>query len=626
MDNKTIIQYFEWYLPSDGLLWKKVAAQAPELAKVGITDVWLPPAYKGASGAKSVGYDVYDLFDLGEFDQRGSVRTKYGTKEEYLAAVKALHDAGIRVMADTVLNQMMGADETEKIEAINTAAYDREQEISGLHEIEAWTKFTFPGRNGTYSERVWTAENFSGTDLDQATGERGVFLFSGKHWSDETDSENVNYDYLMGVDLDFDNPDTCQALLDWGKWYFETVQPDALRLDAVKHISFESYREWLKLIRRETGNNFFAVGEYWSGDVDKLLHYIDVVEDGAPSRIPEKKAEQLSAAEMEEKQGHEPGDGQDSPEADAAAENSGADAASENSGSDASARNTEAKSPAVLSKGIFTEEARLSAHAYHVFNAVRTRHARITKPQPEEEVSQEPVSKEALKIADAGNADQKSNRKTRGTQIALFDVPLHFAFLSAATSNGMFDMRTLFDGTLVQARPECAVTFVDNHDTQPGQSLDSYVPEWFKPIAYSMLLLRDTGIPCVFYGDYYGLEQNNESPILDLKKLIAIRRYYAYGSQTDYFDDCNIVGFTRSGDRAHPHSGLAVLATNGGEGTKYMTVGAKYAGRNFYDVLGRHDDPITLDENGGAQFHVHGGYVSVWMPEEAYRHIRTDYE
>ena len=145
MDNKTIIQYFEWYLPSDGLLWKKVEAQAKDLAEVGITDVWLPPAYKGASGSKSVGYDVYDLYDLGEFDQRGSVRTKYGTKKEYLAAVDALHRNGIRVMADTVLNQMMGADETEEVEAIDTAFDNREQETSGLHTIEAWTRFTFPG-------------------------------------------------------------------------------------------------------------------------------------------------------------------------------------------------------------------------------------------------------------------------------------------------------------------------------------------------------------------------------------------------------------------------------------------------------------------------------------------------
>ena len=28
MDNRTMIQYFEWYLPSDHTLWKKVAKEA----------------------------------------------------------------------------------------------------------------------------------------------------------------------------------------------------------------------------------------------------------------------------------------------------------------------------------------------------------------------------------------------------------------------------------------------------------------------------------------------------------------------------------------------------------------------------------------------------------------------
>ncbi|MBR1900646.1 MAG: alpha-amylase, partial [Lachnospiraceae bacterium] len=434
MDNKTIMQYFEWYLPSDGLLWRKAASQAEELSQVGITDVWLPPAYKGASGAKSVGYDVYDLYDLGEFDQKGSVRTKYGTKEEYLEAVRALHSAGVRVMADTVLNQMMGADETEKVEAIDTASYDREQEISNLHEIEAWTKFTFPGRKGKYSDRIWTAENFSGTDLDQATGSKSVYLFRGKKWNDETDSENVNYDYLMGVDLDFDNPDTCQALIDWGKWYFETVQPDALRLDAVKHISFESYREWLKLIRRETGKDFFAVGEYWSGDLSKLLHYINVVVDGQPSRSPEKKADP------------EEGIGQEDADAESGAE------ASQEVQPDEASENEQSQDE--LPRKAPTPKMDLSADSE--------------------------ISKEALKIAAVGSSAEDvrpAGKRVRGTQIALFDVPLHFAFLNAATSNGNYDMRNLFEGTLVQARPECAVTFIDNHDTQPGQALESYIPE-----------------------------------------------------------------------------------------------------------------------------------------------------
>src|SRR5947209_15725959 len=91
MQNGTMMQYFHWYYPNDGSLWKKLKKEAPMLAVLGINAVWLPPAYKGTSGANSVGYDVYDLYDLGEFDSKGSTRTKYGTREEYLSAIEALH-------------------------------------------------------------------------------------------------------------------------------------------------------------------------------------------------------------------------------------------------------------------------------------------------------------------------------------------------------------------------------------------------------------------------------------------------------------------------------------------------------------------------------------------------------
>ena len=40
-------------------------------------------------GTKEVGYAAYDLYDLGEFDQKGTTRTKYGTKDEYLEAIKS---------------------------------------------------------------------------------------------------------------------------------------------------------------------------------------------------------------------------------------------------------------------------------------------------------------------------------------------------------------------------------------------------------------------------------------------------------------------------------------------------------------------------------------------------------
>ncbi|WP_239511133.1 alpha-amylase family glycosyl hydrolase, partial [Serratia marcescens] len=70
------------------------------LNEIGINMVWLPPAYKGASGGYSVGYDSYDLFDLGEFDQKGSVATKYGDKAQLLEAINALKSNQIAVLLD----------------------------------------------------------------------------------------------------------------------------------------------------------------------------------------------------------------------------------------------------------------------------------------------------------------------------------------------------------------------------------------------------------------------------------------------------------------------------------------------------------------------------------------------
>ena len=97
IENGTLMQYFEWNLPADGKLWKQLAEDAPRLKTAGITSVWLPPAYKGAAGKDDTGYGVYDLYDLGEFRQKGSVRTKYGTKQDYLAAIEKLQKLGIEV-------------------------------------------------------------------------------------------------------------------------------------------------------------------------------------------------------------------------------------------------------------------------------------------------------------------------------------------------------------------------------------------------------------------------------------------------------------------------------------------------------------------------------------------------
>ena len=65
--NDTLMQYFEWYLSSDSTLWNKVTEEAKHLENIGITHLWLPPAYKGAGGKNDVGYAVYDLYDLEKY-------------------------------------------------------------------------------------------------------------------------------------------------------------------------------------------------------------------------------------------------------------------------------------------------------------------------------------------------------------------------------------------------------------------------------------------------------------------------------------------------------------------------------------------------------------------------------
>ena len=136
MHRGVMFQYFEWNLPADGSLWRHLAERAQEIKNLGTTAVWMPPAYKSMGGGGDTGYAPYDLFDLGEFDQKGSVRTKYGTKDEFIAAVKAVKEAGMVAYADIVLNHRMGGDEIEEVEIEEVACHDRNQTVGETYTIK----------------------------------------------------------------------------------------------------------------------------------------------------------------------------------------------------------------------------------------------------------------------------------------------------------------------------------------------------------------------------------------------------------------------------------------------------------------------------------------------------------
>lgn len=490
MQNGTMIQYFHWYFPNDGSLWKQIKSEAKKLKELGISSVWFPPAYKGSGGGNSQGYDVYDLYDLGEFDQKGSVRTKFGTRDEYLEAIDALHEEQVRVIVDIVLNHKAGGDEIEKIKVVQVNPENRTKIISAPFEIEAFTKFTFPGRAKKYSAFEWNFMCFSGVDYAYDRKENGIFRIlngNGDKWQDMITDEKGNYDYLMFNDIDYRNDAVRKELIDWAKWYWYQRNFDGVRLDALKHMSPDFIAEWLKELRQATGKEIFAVGEYWApGLLDLLIKYIDA---------------------------------------------------------------------------------------------------------------------------------------TNG-EMSLFDASLHQNFHDASVLGAKYDMRNILHETLVSARPALAVTVVDNHDTQPLQALEAPVESWFKVLAYSLILLRQEGYPCIFYPDLYGAhyvdkgEDGNDHEIWlekteNIEQLLHARQNFAYGQQRDYFDHVNCIGWTREGD--DEHSGCAVLLSNGSDGFKNMEIGKRYAGKTFIDMLGKVQNEVQINEEGWADFNCLGGSVSVWI-------------
>jgi len=202
-------------------------------------------------------------------------------------------------------------------------------------------------------------------------------------------------------------------------------------------------------------------------------------------------------------------------------------------------------------------------------------------------------------------------------KFSLFDAPLLYNFSKLSTTERA-DLRTVFDGSLVKEKPVNAVTLVMNHDTQPGQTVETPIEGFFKPLAYALILLRSEGYPQLFYGDLYGMKKNNEPPACGgkLPDLTLARKLYAYGAQEDYFDDPNCIGFVRRGTWDKP-AGLACVMSNAGPGQKRMAVGEMHAGQVWTDVLGFEEKEVQIDGDGFGMFPCPGTSVSVYVRKDA---------
>jgi len=128
--NDVLMQAFYWDVPVDknaknGAWWDELAGRAAELSQAGITAVWTPAPSKGHVGIHDMGYGIFDHYDLGNYQQKGTMETRFGSRAELLAMVSAMHANNIEVYADVVLNHIFTTDdEAETNPAVKQYVFD----------------------------------------------------------------------------------------------------------------------------------------------------------------------------------------------------------------------------------------------------------------------------------------------------------------------------------------------------------------------------------------------------------------------------------------------------------------------------------------------------------------------
>lgn len=220
-----MMQAFYWDVPSGGVWWQTVAGKVQSWSDAGIDAIWLPPASKAQNGAFSMGYDPFDYYDFGQYNQMGSIETRFGSQTELIDLINTSHTAQLSVIADIVINHNSGGS----------------SEINPLTGLSNWTNFTpLSGKfNRTYDD----------------------FHPNSNHANDS------------GAFGGF--PDLCHSQINvqnwlWkssesvAKYYRDVIGFDGWRFDYVKGFEPLVVKDW----GTEVGG--FSVGEYWDSNVNTL--------------------------------------------------------------------------------------------------------------------------------------------------------------------------------------------------------------------------------------------------------------------------------------------------------------------------------------------------------------------
>lgn len=192
----------------------KVLNWIPHLVRLGVTAVYFSPLFE----SDTHGYNTRDY---------RKIDTRLGTNGDFARVVKAMHEAGIRVILDGVFNHA----------GRGFWAFQDVQEKKWDSAYKDWFFLNFDG-NSAYNDGFWY-EGWEG-----------------------------NYDL---VKLNLRNPAVADYLLGSVKQWIDEFDIDGLRLD----VAYMVDRDFLRRLRYETSNwkqDFFLAGEILGGDYKTIMN------------------------------------------------------------------------------------------------------------------------------------------------------------------------------------------------------------------------------------------------------------------------------------------------------------------------------------------------------------------
>jgi alpha-amylase len=242
--------------PTTDWWWDHLAKQARQLAQAGFTSVWLPPVTKAQQGVgePALGYSVFDDYDIGSKNQKGTVHTRYGNREQLTRCAAMLRANGLEIYLDLQLNDRRGGSGPDGASFEYVDAYGNK------------TGGRFPKNAQCFHSR-YPANPVPASFQPEIPQDPRV--------PDGIGELQIGSNVYFGPDLAPINSKppgyVLNGLTSAVEWVSSALDVQGYRLDHVQGISTVFL---LDLLGRTTMNGKFTVGEYWNGSVSQVNDWV----------------------------------------------------------------------------------------------------------------------------------------------------------------------------------------------------------------------------------------------------------------------------------------------------------------------------------------------------------------